>query len=87
ESKFGKKGARKRISPEIRILLEGYFLAGNISKSNRYTAQDMYDELVQLAQEGKIKMEEVPKSLQFKTELVVIYVNISKKQQQRKRSS
>ncbi|RIB23511.1 hypothetical protein C2G38_2032692 [Gigaspora rosea] len=25
--KFGKKGARKRISPEIRILLEGYFLA------------------------------------------------------------
>ncbi|CAG8855277.1 2172_t:CDS:2, partial [Gigaspora margarita] len=59
--KFGKKGAGKRISPEIRILLEGYFLAGNINKSDRYTAQDMHDELVRLAQEGEIKMEEVPK--------------------------
>ncbi|RIB09172.1 hypothetical protein C2G38_2268640 [Gigaspora rosea] len=59
--KFRKKGTRKRISPEIRILLEGYFLAGNINKSDRYIAQDMHNELVRLAQEGEIKMEEVPK--------------------------
>ncbi|CAG8692812.1 29001_t:CDS:2, partial [Gigaspora margarita] len=59
--KFGRKGTGKRISPEIRALLEGYFLAGNINKSDRYTAQDMHDELVQHAQEGKIKVEEVPK--------------------------
>ncbi|CAG8522212.1 6441_t:CDS:2, partial [Racocetra persica] len=59
--KFGRKGTGKRISPEIRALLEGYFLAGNINKSDRYTAQDMHDELVQHAQEGEIKVEEVPK--------------------------
>lgn len=59
--KFGKRGVGKRISPEIRVLLEGYFLAGNINKSDRYTAQDMYDELVRSAREGEINMEEVPK--------------------------
>ena len=59
--KFGKRGIGKRISLEIRVLLEGYFLAGNVNKSDRYTAQDMYDELVQYAQEGEIKMEEIPK--------------------------
>ncbi|CAG8441830.1 3666_t:CDS:2 [Scutellospora calospora] len=53
--------SRKRISPEIRALLEGYFLAGNINKSNRYTAQDMHDKLVQHAQKGEIKVEEVSK--------------------------
>ena len=59
--KFRKRGVGKKISPEIRILLERYFLAGNVNKSDRYTAQDMYDELVQYAQEGEIKMEEIPK--------------------------
>ena len=59
--RFRRKGTGKRLSPEIRLLLEGYFLAGNINKSERYTAQDMYNELVQRAQEGEIKMEEVPK--------------------------
>ncbi|CAG8856707.1 19626_t:CDS:1, partial [Gigaspora margarita] len=51
----------KRISPEIRALLEGYFLAENINKSDRYTVQDMHDELVRHVQEGEIKVEEVPK--------------------------
>ncbi|RIA99838.1 hypothetical protein C2G38_2237331 [Gigaspora rosea] len=37
------------------------FGLGNINKSNKYTAQDMHDELVQLVQEGEIKIEEVPK--------------------------
>ena len=36
--KFGKRGVGKRISSKVRILLEGYFLAGNINKSDRYTA-------------------------------------------------
>ncbi|CAG8833419.1 22722_t:CDS:2, partial [Gigaspora margarita] len=40
-------GTGKRISPEIRALLEEYFLAGNINKSDRYTAQDMHNKLVQ----------------------------------------
>ena len=59
--KFGKRGIGKRISLEIRVLLEGYFLAGNVNKSDRYTAQDMYNELVQCAQESEIKMKEIPK--------------------------
>ncbi|CAG8777414.1 29929_t:CDS:2, partial [Gigaspora margarita] len=59
--KFGRKGTGKRISPEIRVLLEEYFLAGNINKSDKYTAQDMHDELVRHVQESEIKVEEVPK--------------------------
>ena len=59
--KFEKRGVGKRISPEIRTLLERYFLAGNINKSDRYTAQNMYDELVQCAQEDEIKIEEISK--------------------------
>ena len=59
--KFGKRGVGKRISSKVRILLEGYFLAGNINKSDRYTAQDMYNDLVQCAKEDKIKIEEMPK--------------------------
>ncbi|CAG8799161.1 6104_t:CDS:2 [Cetraspora pellucida] len=43
------------------VLLEGYFLAGNINKSDRYMVQDMHNELVQHAQEGEIKVDEVPK--------------------------
>ena len=59
--RFRRKGTGKRLSPEIRLLLEGYFLAGNIDKNKRYIAQDMYNELVQQAQGGEIKIEEVPK--------------------------
>ncbi|PKK68094.1 hypothetical protein RhiirC2_851710 [Rhizophagus irregularis] len=35
--KFGKKGGGKRISKHIVVLLEGYFLAENLNKSDRYT--------------------------------------------------
>ncbi|RHZ55139.1 hypothetical protein Glove_420g6 [Diversispora epigaea] len=59
--KFGKKGAGKRMSIRIRTLLEGFFLAGNVNKSNHYTANDMYKELIKCAQEGEVDNEEVPK--------------------------
>ena len=36
--KFGKKGAEKRMTNQVRALLEGYFIAGNADKSNHYTA-------------------------------------------------
>ncbi|CAG8843087.1 16654_t:CDS:2, partial [Gigaspora margarita] len=55
------KGHKKAISPEIRVLLEEYFLEGNINKSNRYIAQDMHDKLVQHVQEDEFKVEKVPK--------------------------
>ena len=34
---------------------------GNVNKSDKYTIQDIYNEFVQYAQEGEIKMEEIPK--------------------------
>ncbi|RGB44024.1 hypothetical protein C1646_749247 [Rhizophagus diaphanus] len=43
--KFGKKGVEKRMTNQVKVLLEGYFMAGNADKSNRYTAQDMQYEL------------------------------------------
>ncbi|GBC00587.1 hypothetical protein RclHR1_03900004 [Rhizophagus clarus] len=59
--KFGKKGAGKRMTSQVRALLEGYFMAGNADKSNRYTAQDMKNELDKCAQEGEIDKDNVPK--------------------------
>ncbi len=46
---------------QVRVLLEGYFIAGNADKSNRYTAQDMQHELTKCAQEGEIDTENIPK--------------------------
>ena len=43
---------------QVRVLLEGYFMTGNINKSNRYTANDMHKELVKCAQDGEINNEE-----------------------------
>ncbi|RHZ51818.1 hypothetical protein Glove_469g42 [Diversispora epigaea] len=41
--KYGKKGGGKRIKKRISTILEQYFLAGNVDKSNRMTAQDMWN--------------------------------------------
>uniref|UniRef100_U9SYC3 Uncharacterized protein n=1 Tax=Rhizophagus irregularis (strain DAOM 181602 / DAOM 197198 / MUCL 43194) TaxID=747089 RepID=U9SYC3_RHIID len=49
--KFGKKGSSKRINKHIVALLEGYFLAGNLNKSDRYSAQEMWNELTKLIEE------------------------------------
>ena len=59
--KFGKRGAGKRMTNQVRALLEGYFMAGNADKSNRYTAQDMQYELDKCAQEGEIDKDDIPK--------------------------
>jgi hypothetical protein len=42
-------------------LLQRFFLAGNISKSDRYSEQDMYNELVNLADKGEIDRNKIPK--------------------------
>ncbi|RIB20241.1 hypothetical protein C2G38_2304621 [Gigaspora rosea] len=52
--KYGKKGAGKRIAKKVRKILEGYFLAGNADKIDRYTVQDMYQALQQRVLEGDI---------------------------------
>ena len=59
--KFGKKGGGKRISKHVIPYLEAYFLAGDVDKSERYTAQEMYNELKELVEEGILEAEEIPK--------------------------
>ena len=46
---------------QVRVLLEGYFMAGNADKSNCYTAQDMQCELARCVQEGEIDKEDISK--------------------------
>ncbi|RIB16393.1 hypothetical protein C2G38_2143116 [Gigaspora rosea] len=60
KQKYRKKGAGKRIAKKVRKILEGYFLASNANKSDRYTAQDMYQALQQRVLEGDIEAEDVP---------------------------
>ena len=45
---FGKRGGT-RIQKEIVTLLQGFFQAGNANKSDRYSAEDMYAELNDMA--------------------------------------
>jgi hypothetical protein len=59
--KFGKKGGGKRISKNVILYLEAYFLAGDVDKSEKYTAQEMYNELKELVKEGILEEEEIPK--------------------------
>lgn len=59
--KFGKKGEGKRISKHVIPYLEAYFLAGDVDKSEKYTAQEMYNELKELVDEGILEAEEIPK--------------------------
>ncbi|RIB16294.1 hypothetical protein C2G38_2247120 [Gigaspora rosea] len=59
--KFGKRGGGKRISKHVITYLEGYFLAGNINKSDRYTAEEMHTELLELVKTGNLEESDVPK--------------------------
>ena len=40
--------------------MEGFFLAGNVNKTDRMSAKDMFIELNKLAEEGEIQKDEVP---------------------------
>jgi hypothetical protein len=59
--KYGKKGGGKRIKKKISAILEECFLVGNVDKSHRMTAQDMWDLLTLKAQEGEIESVDIPK--------------------------
>ncbi|RGB42096.1 hypothetical protein C1646_684178, partial [Rhizophagus diaphanus] len=50
--KFGKKEEGKRVSKNVILYLKAYFLAGDINKSEKYTAQEMHNELKDLVEEG-----------------------------------
>ncbi|CAJ0839557.1 3989_t:CDS:2 [Entrophospora sp. SA101] len=58
--KYGQRGSGKRITSKVRTYLEGFFLGGNVSKTDRMSAKDMMVELKKLMEEGEIQEEEVP---------------------------
>jgi len=45
----------------ISSILQGFFHAGNVDKSDRYTARDMHSELMKMAEDGEINQESIPK--------------------------
>src|SRR2546429_4488607 len=59
--KYGKKGGGKRIKKRICAILEECFLVGNVDKSHRMTAQDMWNFLNLKTQEGEIESVDIPK--------------------------
>ena len=59
--KYGKKGGGKRIKKKISAILEECFLVGNVDKSRRMNAQDMWNLLNLKVQEGEIESSDIPK--------------------------
>lgn len=60
KQKYGIRGGGKRMTKKIKSYLEGYFLAGNINKTDRMTAKEMVSQLHILANEGEIQVENIP---------------------------
>lgn len=49
------------MSSQVIQLLEGFFLAGTLNKSDRYDAESMHANLVVMAGEGNLDRDEIPK--------------------------
>jgi hypothetical protein len=60
KQKYGIRGGEKRMTKKIKSYLEGYFLAGNINKTDRMTAKEMVSQLHILVDEGEIQVENIP---------------------------
>lgn len=60
KQKYGIRGGGKRITKKVKSYLEGYFLAGNVNKTDRMTAKEMVSQLQILANEGEIQVENIP---------------------------
>ncbi|CAG8604541.1 18591_t:CDS:1, partial [Racocetra persica] len=74
--KFGKKSTGKQMSKKVRALLEEFFIAENANKSNYYSTQDMYKELLKCAKEGEISDEKVPKLITIQNWIMKLWLNI-----------
>lgn len=48
------------MTKRIKSYLEGYFLAGNVNKTDRMTAKEMVNQLRILADKGEIQVEDIP---------------------------
>jgi hypothetical protein len=60
KQKYGIRGGGKRMTKKVKSYLEGYFLSGNVNKSDRMTAREMVSELQNLAEEDEIQVKDIP---------------------------
>jgi hypothetical protein len=60
KQRFRIRGGGKCMTKNVKSHLEGYFLSGNINKSDQMTAKEMVSELQILANEGEIQVKEIP---------------------------
>jgi hypothetical protein len=59
--KYGKKGSGKRIAPQVVVLLERFFLEGNIHKNRRMNGHSMREKLVEKQENGELARDvEIP---------------------------
>ncbi|GET04415.1 hypothetical protein GLOIN_2v1645959 [Rhizophagus clarus] len=79
--KYDQRGIGKHITVLVKAYLEGFFLVGNVNKTDRMSAKDMYIELNKLAEEGEIQKDEVPEIKQLRVELQDILQAYAKNQQ------
>jgi hypothetical protein len=61
-NKNHKREPLKRIPKNVKYLLENMFHTGTANPSNKFSAQQMHDELVQRAQLGELDENDIPKS-------------------------
>ncbi|RIB05837.1 hypothetical protein C2G38_2047279 [Gigaspora rosea] len=59
--KYGKRGGRKHMTVRIIKLLKSFFHAGDVDKSERYTAKDMLNALEKKTEVGELETSEIPK--------------------------
>ncbi|RGB28161.1 hypothetical protein C1646_768175 [Rhizophagus diaphanus] len=59
--KYGKKSLGKRIAPQVVVLLESFFLEGNVYKNRRMNGHTMRDKLVEKQENGELARDiEIP---------------------------
>ncbi|RIB28493.1 hypothetical protein C2G38_2157852 [Gigaspora rosea] len=58
---YGVRGGRKRMSENVKGLLERFFLNGNLNVRDRMIVQEMHDELYKFVESGEINEEDIPK--------------------------
>ena len=59
--KLGKRGSGKRMSEKVKNYLKAFFTAGDADKTKRMSAEAMVKELNELAKEGELETDEIPK--------------------------
>lgn len=59
--KNSQKEPWKRMTKQIRSLLENMFHAGTVDNNNKISGEEMYDELLKRAQRGEFDQSDIPK--------------------------